>query len=198
MLDELVRTKPALVVATGTRTDSLVDRGTGDPVASSAAGAEWKAGWRRTLAPLEKAGVTVAVLRDTPWPGKDMAVCVDRNRSEPSACDVSRKALDSPAYDVRTTSGSPTAHGVDLSDVICDADRCPATRGKYLVYRDTDHLTATFARALAPYLDEAARGRSCPDAPRGAAGSGADASRAAGSRRPRPRRPARPCPASGW
>ena len=83
------------------------------------------------------------------WPS-----CVDRNRSEPSACDVSRKALDSPAYDVRTASGSPTAHGVDLSDVICDADRCPATRGKYLVYRDTDHLTATFARALAPYLDE--------------------------------------------
>ena len=111
VIDELVRTRPALVVAAGTRTDSLVDRETGDPVASSAAGAEWKAGWRRTLAPLEKAGVTVAVLRDTPWPGKDMAVCVDRNRSEPSACDVSRTALDSPAYDVRTTSGSPTAHG---------------------------------------------------------------------------------------
>jgi peptidoglycan/LPS O-acetylase OafA/YrhL len=157
VLDELVRTRPALVVAAGTRTDSLVDRGSGDPIASSAAGDEWKAGWRRTLAPLEKAGIAVAVLRDTPWPGKDMASCVDRNHDQPSACDVSRKALDSPAYDVRTAAGSPTARGVDLSDVICDADRCPATRGKYLVYRDTDHLTATFARALAPYLDERLR-----------------------------------------
>jgi peptidoglycan/LPS O-acetylase OafA/YrhL len=154
VLDELARTRPALVVAAGTRTDSLVDRRTGDPIAAADAGDEWKAGWRRTLTPLEKAGVTVAVLRDTPWPGTDMAACVARNESQPSACDVSRKALDSPAYDVRTTAGSPTAHGVDLSDVICDADRCPATRGKYLVYRDTDHLTATFARALAPYLGE--------------------------------------------
>jgi hypothetical protein len=154
VIQELVRTRPALVVAAGTRTDSLVDRATGDPVAPSEAGAEWKAGWGRTLAPLEKAGVPVTVLRDTPWPGKDMAACVDRNRDRPSACDVSRKALDSPAYDVRTTAGSPTATGVDLSDVICDADRCPATRGKYLVYRDTDHLTAAFARALAPYLEQ--------------------------------------------
>jgi peptidoglycan/LPS O-acetylase OafA/YrhL len=154
VLDELARTTPALVVAAGTRTDSLVDRATGDGMASSAAGEEWKAGWRRTLEPLERAGVTVAVMRDTPWPGKDMAACVARNESDPSACDVSRKALDSPAYDVRITAGSPTAHGVDLSDVICDADRCPATRGKYLVYRDTDHLTATFSRALAPHLEK--------------------------------------------
>ena len=36
--------------------------------------------------------------------------------------------------------------------MICDADRCPSTRGKYLVYRDSNHLTATFAKALAPYL----------------------------------------------
>ncbi|MFN8168655.1 MAG: acyltransferase family protein [Candidatus Nanopelagicales bacterium] len=154
VLDEIVRTKPALVVAAGTRTDSLVDRASGDPLAQDRAGAEWKAGWRRTLSPLEKAGVTVAVLRDTPWPGKDMASCVAQHESRPSTCDLSRKALDSPAYDVATTNGSPTAHGVDLSDVICAPTRCPATQGKYLVYRDESHLTATFARALAPYLDK--------------------------------------------
>jgi hypothetical protein len=123
-------------------------------VEAAGAGAEWKAGWRRTLSPLERAGVTVAVMRDTPWPGKDVPACVARNAAAPDACDVSRSALDSPAYDVGMTRGSPTAHGVDLSEVICDPDRCPATRGKYLVYRDTDHLTATFSRALAPYLDK--------------------------------------------
>ena len=61
-------------------------------------------------------------------------------------------ALDSAAYDVGLVKGVPLAHAIDLSNVICDADRCPATRGKYLVFRDTDHLTATFAGALAPYL----------------------------------------------
>jgi hypothetical protein len=152
VLDELTGSaRPSLVVAAGTRTDSLVDRATGSRM-STGAGAEWQAGWGRTLARLGAAGVPVAVLRDTPWPGTDVAACVAAHRSDPTACDVSRSALDSAAYDVGTTRASASGHGVDLSDVICAPDRCPATRGRYLVYRDTNHLTATFARALAPYL----------------------------------------------
>ena len=146
--------KPALVVAAGTRTESLVDRSNGSRLEGTGrAGAEWQAGWSRTLARLTQAGVPVAVMRDTPWPGKDMAVCVGQNRSNPSACDVTREALDGTKYDVGTAAEHDGATGVDLSDVICDQDRCPATQGKYLVYRDTDHLTATFSTALAPYLN---------------------------------------------
>jgi hypothetical protein len=144
--------RPALVVAAGTRTDSVVDRGTGEVMATSASGAEWQAGWRRTLQRLSDAGVPVAVVRDTPWPGKDMAVCVSQHESDPAACDVGIEALDEEKYDVGLASGYTGAAGVDLSSLICDAARCPATRGKYLVYRDTNHLTATFATALAPYL----------------------------------------------
>ncbi len=147
--------RPTLVVAAGTRTDSLVDRATGNRMTASTAGAEWQAGWTRTLAQFATAGVHVAVLRDTPWPGVDIPACVARHMSTPSACDVARDALDSPAYDVGMTARSTTAHGVDLTKILCDSDRCPATRGKYLVYRDTSHLTATFARALAPYLGRA-------------------------------------------
>ena len=155
VLDRLTSSdKPALVVAAGTRTESLVDRSNGSRLEGTGrAGAEWQAGWGRTLSALTKAGVPVAVMRDTPWPGKDMAVCVGQNRSNPSACDVTRDALDGSKYDVGMAAKYDGATGVDLSDVICDADRCPATRGKYLVYRDTDHLTATFSTALAPYLD---------------------------------------------
>jgi hypothetical protein len=96
--------------------------------------------------------VQVAVLRDTPWPGRNVPACVAKNLSTPNACDLSRDALDSPAYDVGLAKGTTTAHGVDLTAVLCDPTRCPVTRGKYLVYRDTSHLTATFAKALAPYL----------------------------------------------
>jgi len=151
-LAEIARLHPALVVATGTRTDSLVDRSTGARIDKAKAPGEWQAGWTRTLQALSKAGVPVAVVRDTPWPGSDVAVCVSKHLSNPSACDVGRDALDSPAYDVGLTKGDADAHPLDLSDVLCDADRCPATRGKYLVYRDSNHLTATFATALAPAL----------------------------------------------
>jgi peptidoglycan/LPS O-acetylase OafA/YrhL len=152
VLAEIARTRPSLVVATGTRTDSLVDRSTGSRIDESKAAGEWQAGWQRTLSSLAKAGVPVAVLRDTPWPGRDMATCVSTHTSNPSACDLATSALDSPAYDVGTVKGFANAHGVDLSAIICDPDRCPATRGKYVVYRDDSHLTATFARELAPYL----------------------------------------------
>jgi peptidoglycan/LPS O-acetylase OafA/YrhL len=152
VLAELAQTHPALVVAAGTRTDSLVDRSTGQRIDAAKAAGEWQAGWSRTLGDLSKAGVPVAVLRDTPWPGRDVPACVQQHRADPSACDLSRAALDSPAYDVGTTKGIAGAHGVDLTSIICDPTRCPVTLGKYLVYRDTSHLTATFAAALAPYL----------------------------------------------
>jgi peptidoglycan/LPS O-acetylase OafA/YrhL len=152
VLAEIADAKPTLVVAAGTRTDSLVDRPSGQLIDSSKAGAEWQAGWSRTLGVLEKAGVTTAVLRDTPWPGRDVPACVQKNRADPSQCDLSRTALDPPAYDIGTVKGVATAHGVDLTALLCDPARCPVTLGKYLVYRDTSHLTATFATALAPYL----------------------------------------------
>jgi len=153
-LKRIVALHPALVVAASTRTESLVDRRTGAHLEGTAkAGAEWKAGWRRTLTRLSAADVSVVVIRDDPWPGRDMAVCVGQHRDDPSACDVARSALDDPAYDVGTTAGIAGASAIDLSDVICDPTACPATRGKYLVYRDSNHLTATFAVALVPVLE---------------------------------------------
>ena len=154
VLAEMASIHPSLVIAAGTRTDSLVDRASGNKIAASAAPGEWQAGWRRDLAQLGAAGVQVAVVRDTPWPGRDVPSCVAKHLSDPSACDLSRDALDSPAYDIGLTKSTPTAHPVDLTAVICEPTRCPATLGKYLVYRDTSHLTATFATALAPYLDK--------------------------------------------
>jgi hypothetical protein len=78
--------------------------------------------------------------------------CVLQHRANPSACDLSRTALDAAAYDVGMTKGITTAHAVDLTSLLCDVTKCPVTLGKYLVYRDNSHLTATFAAALTPYL----------------------------------------------
>ena len=153
VLEELARTPPALVVAAGTRTDSLVDRSTGQAIDPARAGAEWRAGWDRTLTALGKADVPVAVLRDTPWPGKDMAVVRGPARVGAERVRPLTQGARRPGVRRRDSRGLPTAHGIDLTDVICAPGRCPATQGKYLVYRDESHLTATFARALAPYLD---------------------------------------------
>ena len=43
---------------------------------------------------------------------------------------------------------------VSLNDLLCPASVCPLAFGDYIVYRDTHHLTATFARLLARPLYE--------------------------------------------
>ncbi|WP_156155950.1 acyltransferase family protein [Demequina phytophila] len=42
---------------------------------------------------------------------------------------------------------------IDMTPYLCDDTSCPIILGDVLVYRDDDHLTATFARALAPVLE---------------------------------------------
>jgi hypothetical protein len=47
----------------------------------------------------------------------------------------------------------PRVQVIDLSDQFCDVDRCPPILHGRVVYRDGDHLTATFAALLAPVLE---------------------------------------------
>ncbi|WP_067537866.1 SGNH hydrolase domain-containing protein [Nocardia crassostreae] len=40
----------------------------------------------------------------------------------------------------------------DLTDAVCRPDRCRVAEGNVLIYRDEHHLTASYARSLAPVL----------------------------------------------
>ncbi|HZE67761.1 MAG TPA: SGNH hydrolase domain-containing protein, partial [Sporichthyaceae bacterium] len=46
---------------------------------------------------------------------------------------------------------------VDLDDHICGRTECAGAVGGVVVYFDGSHLTATFARTLAPYLNVSIR-----------------------------------------
>ena len=48
--------------------------------------------------------------------------------------------------------GMPLVHVSDLTSWISPTDRCPAVIGGVLIYRDGNHLTATYARSLAPMV----------------------------------------------
>jgi hypothetical protein len=112
-------------------------------------------GMRRTWRSL--AGIApVVVLRDTPAPRLDVAECVSAHREELTRCAVPRdEALAGIGpLQVDAARGLTGVRLVDLNDAICPADRCAAVIGGVLVYRDTNHLTATYARTLAVRLDE--------------------------------------------
>ncbi|WP_247657154.1 acyltransferase family protein [Micromonospora sp. U56] len=112
-------------------------------------------GMRRTWQSLARVA-PVVVLRDTPAPRLDVAECVSAHPEQLTRCAVPRdEALAGIGpLQVDAAKGLTGVRLVDLNDAICPAERCAAVIGGVLVYRDTNHLTATYARTLGTRLDE--------------------------------------------
>jgi hypothetical protein len=112
----------------------------------------WRAGFRETIRRLIAAGVTVVVLRDVPRADKSYRSCLLAG----AACTLSRaRALEHPAVEVEVA--SEFKEGVvllDLNDAICGPKECHAQQNGVIVYRDSNHLTASFAATLAPKVAE--------------------------------------------
>ncbi|BCJ75970.1 acyltransferase [Catellatospora sp. IY07-71] len=114
-----------------------------------------RASWRAITA----AGVPVVVLRDTPAPGANMPDCISAHPTRLSRCAFDRAAAQAAAGSVQeaAAAGMLGVHLLDLNDAICPTHRCAPVIGEVIVYRDSNHLTATYARSLAPRLDTALR-----------------------------------------
>ncbi len=115
-------------------------------------------GFREAWAPLIRAGVEVVSVRDTPRPGVPVPDCVAMHPDRLTECAMDRdQMLDEGGPEVVAAEGLDGAHVLDLTPWICPTDRCPAVIGGTIVYRDTDHLTATYARSLGGAFDERLR-----------------------------------------
>lgn len=109
---------------------------------------------------MDAAGVRVLALRDTPWFDFDVADCVAMNGPLDRRCTRPRP----PGALAPPPGGWPlNVTYVDPLDWVCTPTTCPAVIGNVLVYRDKDHLTATFARTLegrlGPWVERALEGR---------------------------------------
>ena len=117
---------------------------------------QWEEGNRQTLGTLDSAGVRTILLRDSPRPGFDVPVCLSRAayRHLPlDSCHLSRDfAVDSGSFaaEERAARGLSHVSLVDFTDLICDATDCPVFCDGMVVYSDDNHLTATYARSIAP------------------------------------------------
>lgn len=119
----------------------------------------WEAGYRRTLRHLSAMKKPVVVLRDTPAAEngglESPPECV-ATRRDPNDCSGPREEwvpVD-PAVAAAEALPDRGVSVVDLNDYLCTLDTCNSVVGGVIVYRDHSHMTATFNRTLAPYLDE--------------------------------------------
>jgi len=96
-------------------------------------------------------GLPILAIKPIPHLETEPADCLPDNierctipRSEAMRADTIGLAVDT----------VPGVMVVDMDDAICAPDTCGPVVGNIAVFRDEHHLTATYARALAPYLED--------------------------------------------
>lgn len=107
------------------------------------------AAWERVAA----AGTNIVAIEHTPRFRTDIPECVAANLDDPDTCGTSLEAATEwfdPMPEAAARVGR--ARSINMNNAICDDGFCAPVVGNVLAYRDPHHLTATFARTLAPAL----------------------------------------------
>jgi peptidoglycan/LPS O-acetylase OafA/YrhL len=117
----------------------------------------WEQGARDTFAALARQAAKVRFIRDTPYADYDVPGCLaqaewDGHTQCPAS--VSAAVLNPDIYtaEVRAAQDFGNVKVLDLSDRMCGPDRCYLEAGGQIIYRDGDHLTASYSRSLAAVL----------------------------------------------
>ena len=105
--------------------------------------------WRE----LADGGTRIFAIRDTPFMPFDVPDCLARRGATGERCSALRPAVLKPIDPLVQAAHTVNATVIDMNDEICAVDRCQAVVGNILVYQDSNHLTATYSRALSGELD---------------------------------------------
>jgi hypothetical protein len=119
----------------------------------------WQEAARGAFAALSQQGAKVTFIRDTPHPNYNTLECQaqaewDGRTQCPPVIPATTLYPEIYAAEMRGGEGLGNVRFIDLSDAICYTGQCPLELGGMIVYRDGDHLTATFDRSLAGVLFE--------------------------------------------
>jgi peptidoglycan/LPS O-acetylase OafA/YrhL len=124
--------------------------------------AEWHEGTRRTIARLDRPGLQVVLIRDSPRPGFRVPECLSRAAFSPftrlDPCRIDRSAaLNQEVFDVEREAAAPFPRAVvlDLTEAFCNQSTCPPVLDGTVVYQDSNHMTKSFSASLAPALGRA-------------------------------------------
>jgi peptidoglycan/LPS O-acetylase OafA/YrhL len=115
----------------------------------------WRQGLTKTLDTFVPLVSKVLVLGDTPTPAGDVPSCVAAHLTHVSSCAAARSdaVRDDRLQVERDVAAGHGAAFTSTSDWLCAPTACPVIVGDVLVYRDSNHITATAAEWLAPYIE---------------------------------------------
>lgn len=117
------------------------------------------AGYTARFDQLGAHGIRVLALRDNPWMTKDVPVCVYSpivdNKNQ--CGDERDEVLDDLTYGEARRKIPQHVHVADMSAHFCDAEQCWAVKDNVVIYRDSNHITATYAERISPALRDIVR-----------------------------------------
>jgi peptidoglycan/LPS O-acetylase OafA/YrhL len=150
-LRRIEREGPVLVLAAGSAHHQVLEDGR--RLKGEAATRPLADGWPPVLRRLRAAAGHVVVTSDPPRAPLDVPACVSDHLKELRRCAFARgraaARAEAVSAVVRTVDG---VRALDLSEQLCLAELCPSVIGDVLVYRNSGHLTASFAATLGPWL----------------------------------------------
>ncbi len=113
-----------------------------------------------------ESGKEVFVLKDVPpTQGDNVPNCLAVNADDPLACATSAGDVPDDVIGTAVEGAADGVHLIDLTAQFCDEEYCYPQVGDVIVYRDSNHLSREYSRALSPYIGaqvdaaEAATGR---------------------------------------
>lgn len=102
---------------------------------------------------LNAAGIAVLAVRDTPRMNFNVPECVEQRGPYARQCRRHRAELYQTDISLRELGTVPeNVTLLDLTDAFCDRQYCYPVIGNVLVYRDSNHITATYARTMGPVI----------------------------------------------
>jgi hypothetical protein len=143
-----------LVVMGGFSHPQLTRRHTNQHITSpSARVKEWAAGTRRTVLALRGVAGQIVILRDTPLMRLDSAHCLLANNGDNRACETPYTNASGESFwgaEQQVASEFANVSTADFTSSFCTATCRPVTSTGVLRWRDQSHMSATFAKLLAP------------------------------------------------
>ena len=105
---------------------------------------------------LRAAGIVPGLVRDVPRPPFDVPECLVSNREDVPRCAFPREqaVADSGTGQDELVRLRPALPVVDLTDAVCPGETCSPVVGDVVVWRDSNHLSATYVRSLRDRVEE--------------------------------------------
>ena len=158
-LARIATMKPYMVILS--EKDSVVSK---NPVAGAGrlpiSAEQWKEGLRSTLSYLNGHDLKVLVIADVPRAPFDVPTCLSRAAAHAwgaQDCVIYRDHalnLDARQAENAAVQGISGARLVDFTEKFCPGSVCQSTIAGQVVYRDSNHMTSSFAQEFVPLLEQ--------------------------------------------